>query len=142
MADDFRPAALLRHTRSGAGDHLDLLLALRDPSSPDDRCAVGWRCTSAVHSLHPGGVASLEPTSLHRAFYLSLADSCELDGGRGRVEPLCRGRWRPQGACRAELAWSPHGAPWVVSFCGRDGRPVDPADAGSLSSASRLERLT
>jgi len=140
MSEDFRPAALLLHLMVGRPNHFDLLFATVARPKAEERCAICWRTGSATHALLPEHGAALEPIELHRALYLDLREPRELDENRGRVEPLARGRWRPIDAMLAELAWTPHGEPWILRFR-LDGRPVDPADAAALASANRIERV-
>ncbi len=141
MSEGFRPAALLWHTASSGPGHFDLMLATLPRPSAEERCALCWRAAIAIHGLGPRHSARLTPLEAHRALYLQLDSARELDGARGRVEPIAHGRWRPTASGLAELCWTPHGAPWCVRF-DADGRPVDCADPLALAPATRIERLT
>lgn len=136
-----RPAALLRHTDLDGASHFDLLLATTATPAEEERCALCWRCAVAAHALHPGLGASIVPLPLHRGLYLRLDVPRVLEGTRGRVEPIARGRWRPVDSERAELSWTPHGPSWLVRFRSERGI-LDPRDAASLAGATNLERIS
>ncbi|MFO0962743.1 MAG: hypothetical protein U0625_07520 [Phycisphaerales bacterium] len=92
------PAAVLRHTLADGSAHFDLLLARRTADDPDARIAATWRCEADPSTLAPGASCACTAIHDHRALYLTLAQARELDGGRGRVEPVARGAWTPDGA--------------------------------------------
>lgn len=140
MSAAFRPAALLLHSVPGHPSHFDLLLSLVEHPAPEDRCALGWRATTAIHALLPDHGAPLEPAACHRGLYLSLEAPRDLEGDRGRVEPLVHGRWRPLDRSLAELSWNPHAPSWSVRFSA-EGRPVDPSDDAAMARATRIERV-
>jgi hypothetical protein len=84
--------ALLRHVLPSGAWHFDWLVALRAPADEDERCAHTWRMSARPDRLAPGERAALDPAPLHRGRYLRLVEAVELDGGRGRVEPVAHGR--------------------------------------------------
>lgn len=86
--------AVARHSGARDGDHLDLFVGPVGDAGPDARVARCWRLPLEAwraEGLAEGRFAATE-IALHRAEYLSIAAPRELSDGRGRVEPLARGR--------------------------------------------------
>jgi hypothetical protein len=132
--------SVCRHRGAPEGDHLDLFIGPFDRAQPphdDALVAHAWRLpldawidqtTSALAELRGGDLRAGElragefqatATPPHRALYLSLATTRQLEGQRGTVEPLaCGDGWmlvEPQSPfdtridrCHAEFRW--HGA--------------------------------
>ena len=86
--------AVARHTGARDGDHLDFFVGPVGDAGPDARVARCWRLPLEAwraEGLAEGRFAATE-IALHRAEYLSIAAPRELSDGRGRIEPLARGR--------------------------------------------------
>lgn len=99
------PAAVLRHAGAPGGDHFDVLLAVREPASEDDRACATWRADADPGCVVPGGSIRVEAIHAHRAAYLALRELRVLDAGRGTVAPVRRGRWRMADGGAIELTW-------------------------------------
>ncbi|MBL9141721.1 MAG: hypothetical protein JNK53_07625 [Phycisphaerae bacterium] len=114
-------ASILRHECADGTWHFDWLLATRQPTGPDDRCARAWRCTERPDRMRPGSTAALEALPPHRAFYLALRRVHRLDGDRGEVHPVAQGDVAHEGdSARAGAA--PEGPHITVQW--RDGPRV------------------
>lgn len=87
------PVAVLRHAQPDGGVHFDLLLAMRAPAGPDDRCAACWRCAAPADALEAGEATAAEQIGDHRALYLTLDVPRQLGEDRGAVAPVARGEW-------------------------------------------------
>ena len=85
--------AILRHTTTDGRHHFDWLLAGAAIVQPDARETLCWRCPSLLTAMNVRDHMVVEAISKHRGFYLTLQSARELDGGRGRVEPIARGHW-------------------------------------------------
>ncbi|MEI6023748.1 MAG: hypothetical protein WCP80_04055 [Phycisphaerales bacterium] len=83
--------AILRHTTTDGRHHFDWLLAGSVIVQPDARETLCWRCPSLLTAMDVHDHMIIEAISKHRGFYLTLQSARELDGGRGRVEPIARG---------------------------------------------------
>jgi hypothetical protein len=86
------PVALLLHECADGRWHVDLLIArTAAPIADDARVVPTWRCAVRPDEARSGATIELDSIDEHRALYLRLAESRELDRGRGRVTPLRRG---------------------------------------------------
>ena len=83
--------AILRHTTTDGRHHFDWLLAGAAIVQPDARETLCWRCPRLLTAMNVRDHMVVEAISKHRGFYLTLQSARELDGGRGRVEPIARG---------------------------------------------------
>jgi hypothetical protein len=99
------PAAVLLHSGAPGGDHFDVLLAVREPASEDDRACATWRADADPGCVAPGESIRVEAIHAHRATYLALREIRTLDAGPGTVSPVRRGRWRMADGGAIELAW-------------------------------------
>lgn len=104
-ARDPLPAAVLRHRGAPAGDHFDVLLAVREPAGDDDRACATWRSPRDPAGLPAGTTLEIEPIPAHRARYLRLEAPVDLGMGRGTAVPVRRGTWTGAGGRRLELRW-------------------------------------
>lgn len=99
------PAAVIRHEGAPAGDHFDVLLAVRTPSGDDDRACATWRAAHDPAALPPGSMLAVEPIPAHRARYLRLDAPEALSGGRGTAVPVRHGSWRTGRDGALEFSW-------------------------------------
>lgn len=83
--------AILRHTTTDGRHHFDWLLAGAAIVQADARETLCWRCPSLLTAMNVHDHMVVEAIAKHRGFYLTLQSARELDGGRGRVEPIARG---------------------------------------------------
>ena len=83
--------AILRHTTTDGRHHFDWLLAEEAIVQPDARETLCWRCPSLLTAMNVHDHMVIEAIAKHRGLYLTLQSARELDGGRGRVEPIARG---------------------------------------------------
>lgn len=83
--------AILRHTTTDGRHHFDWLLAGSVIVQPDARETLCWRCPSLLTAMNVHDHMVVEAIAKHRGLYLTLQSARELDGGRGRVEPIARG---------------------------------------------------
>lgn len=98
--------ALLRHEVPGESDHFDWLAELPLPPRPttDPEATVAtFRLVRRLDRVPPGSSIAGERIDDHRRFYLTLEAPRELSGGRGRVEPQCRGR--VAACCEVREGW-------------------------------------
>lgn len=88
-------AVLLHHLNAESGDHYDWLLAPADgPYGPDERVLIAFRVDDRIDGVGAGADFEALRIADHRWLYLSYEG--EIAGGRGRVERVARGIWRPR----------------------------------------------
>ena len=98
--------------------HHDLLLAAQAQVPDEARVVHTWRCSGDPLSLVPDAAVDIERIAPHRGLYLRLGASRELDGERGRVEPVHFGWHR----CAGALLWMARDGGEPIAFLMQDRR--------------------
>lgn len=122
-------AVLLHHLTPGSGSHYDWLLAPDGgPHGPDEPLLLCFRVADRIDRMEAGQGFDAERIADHRWLYLSYEG--ELSDGRGRVERVAEGHWRPESV-------GSDGIRGVIEWGGQAGLELDGRRIDAGRSADR-----